>query len=1369
MKRAAIILYMSLFTSKIIAQANIVFQHLNTSNGLSYTVVNNMCVDDKGNLWIATANGLNMFNGKTTEKYFSSEYPQLKNSSIVQVECDGLNRIWVLTTGGNVTVLDENRKFHRVALYDTTRFVSTIRLLKTYNGTISLYTGKGNYTFSNSAIADIDSIPVTKFNYLPLRGFRELKLKGSNQVFNYDGNHYLLLHQEAFIKINHKTNTVEKKYSIPDCRALAKWADNELLVFDKVSQDLKIINLLTDEVRLPFKHTQDQFGNEISGTFLAAGRISDMHFILTTEASGIYIYDILSGKITNYRHSFSDPISLASNNNHFICQGKDGWIFVTCLPSGISYFKLNEVVKYRSVFTSADGKGYDGYLAGIDSKDNDTYYMGTTEGMLEWKRSTNTTNFIDFKGADGKSIFKNGEVTSVAVDNNGNIWATVNGDGLIVMDKNRKLIKHFRKEGGNKRALKQEALSRIKLGPDGFIWACGRNGICRINTTTFEVDNLENTALKKFDSLYVILPLFTDKDNLWVQVRSHGIYHYNFSTNTLKEHEGFKKYKRTEGVFDFGFDSMGNLYVGNTRGLKIFYKDGRVKLITKKEGLLMDRVEAFLPDKHNRMWIGNDIGLVCYNPADSSLKVFDERSGLTIYGFRVGAYFQMPNGEFFFGSSKGLQYFHPDSLYNKKIPLNVLISKIETKNIVSSITDHAEFELKTRDNQVTFHFSSVEFSPHVRTYYEYKLVDLDKEWIRIADENSVRYNFLPPGKYVFKVRVSNDGKNWQDADNEVTVVIAAPFYQSWWFRTIGVIVGAFLIWYVLKYYERKQLKKREELETEVVINYFASQINRHQRTEDILWDVAKNCISKLNFEDCVIYLLDEKRNMLVQKAAWGPKMAKDFTIYQPIELPVGKGIVGSVAQSGKAELIPNTELDKRYIADDVRRFSEMAVPLIIDNKVIGVIDSEHSRKNFFTKRHLNILSTVAVLCATQIKRANAEHEELEAQLVIDYFASQIHSRLKTDDLLWDVAKNLIGKMGFEECMIYLWNDDKTVLIQKAGYGAKGSMDARMDKTPYHIRRGKGIVGAAVESKQTLLVNDTSADTRYFSADEKIMLSELCVPLVHDNEVLGAINIEHHEKNFFTAKHQKMLSTIAMLCANQLQRIQAEEEKQQARIEALENKQKAAETRLQSLRLQMNPHFLFNALNSIQQMILANEELVATRYLSRFSKLLRTILVHSDKEMVTLKEEIDILKLYVELESIRFKDSFNYEIIYDDVEIEEVKVPTLLIQPFVENAIWHGLMHKEGTRNLKVEFTENHEFVKCIIEDNGIGRHNAQEFKIKSGQDKKHTSKGIQVSEERLRAMQYNGVPGSIKIHDLIDAFGKPSGTQVEINFPIKSR
>jgi len=285
-----------------------------------------------------------------------------------------------------------------------------------------------------------------------------------------------------------------------------------------------------------------------------------------------------------------------------------------------------------------------------------------------------------------------------------------------------------------------------------------------------------------------------------------------------------------------------------------------------------------------------------------------------------------------------------------------------------------------------------------------------------------------------------------------------------------------------------------------------------------------------------------------------------------------------------------------------------------------------------------------------------------------------------------------------------------------------------------------------------------------------MLSELCVPLVHENEVLGAINTEHHQKNFFTTKHVKMLSTIAVLCATQVQRIRAEEEKQQARIEALQNKHKAAETRLQSLRLQMNPHFLFNALNSIQQMILANEEMVATKYLSKFSKLLRTILVHSDKEFVTLKEELEILHLYIELESIRFKGSFSYHIECDEaIDTDEIKLPTLLVQPFVENAIWHGLMHKEGDRLLQVKFSEFGDCLHCSIEDNGIGRERSNETKLATGQGRKHTSKGIQVSRERLEAMNKGGsCNGSLRIIDLKNENGNATGTRVEIIFPIQN-
>ncbi|MBK8683878.1 MAG: histidine kinase [Bacteroidetes bacterium] len=299
------------------------------------------------------------------------------------------------------------------------------------------------------------------------------------------------------------------------------------------------------------------------------------------------------------------------------------------------------------------------------------------------------------------------------------------------------------------------------------------------------------------------------------------------------------------------------------------------------------------------------------------------------------------------------------------------------------------------------------------------------------------------------------------------------------------------------------------------------------------------------------------------------------------------------------------------------------------------------------------------------------------------------------------------------------------------------------------------------------MNNTTEDSRYIIDDLK-RNAELTVPIVVNNEVLSIIDTEHPQRGFFSLRHKHILETIAFLCANQIQKIKAEEDKQSAMIELLENKKKAVESKLQSLRLQMNPHFLFNALNSIQQMILANEDVIATKYLSRFSKLLRSILVHSDQELISLKDEMDILKLYVELESIRFRESFTYIIACDEnIETEEIMIPSLLIQPFVENAIWHGLMHKDGQRVLSVTFTEEPDFLICVIEDNGVGRQAARLANSTSGRDSKHSSKGILVSEERLKSTQNsNGKPGSIELIDLYDKLNRPVGTKVIIKFSI---
>ncbi|MEL7535327.1 MAG: histidine kinase dimerization/phospho-acceptor domain-containing protein, partial [Bacteroidota bacterium] len=180
-----------------------------------------------------------------------------------------------------------------------------------------------------------------------------------------------------------------------------------------------------------------------------------------------------------------------------------------------------------------------------------------------------------------------------------------------------------------------------------------------------------------------------------------------------------------------------------------------------------------------------------------------------------------------------------------------------------------------------------------------------------------------------------------------------------------------LIVYGLEISDRKTAEKEAERRAAIqrTINYFSTSLFKLNSEEDILWDIAKNCIRELEFVDAVIYTLDRERQVLVQRAAYGNKEEGEFAIYEPIEIPFGKGIVGNVALSGQAELISDTSQDDRYILDDEARLSELAVPITGPNGVLGVIDSEHPERNFFTDEHLSILTIIANIAANKIVRA----------------------------------------------------------------------------------------------------------------------------------------------------------------------------------------------------------------------------------------------------------------------------------------------------------------------------------------------------------------------------------------------------------------
>lgn len=138
------------------------------------------------------------------------------------------------------------------------------------------------------------------------------------------------------------------------------------------------------------------------------------------------------------------------------------------------------------------------------------------------------------------------------------------------------------------------------------------------------------------------------------------------------------------------------------------------------------------------------------------------------------------------------------------------------------------------------------------------------------------------------------------------------------------------------------------------------------KTDEIVWAIIDHAIAHLDFEDCVVYLLDSEREVLEQKAAYGPKNPHDRIIINVIDIPLGQGIVGSAAKSGQPICLIDTRKDPRYIVDDVGRLSELAVPIIFEGRVLGVIDSEHSEIGFFTSRHQKLLMTLSALAAPRI-------------------------------------------------------------------------------------------------------------------------------------------------------------------------------------------------------------------------------------------------------------------------------------------------------------------------------------------------------------------------------------------------------------------
>jgi LytS/YehU family sensor histidine kinase len=334
-------------------------------------------------------------------------------------------------------------------------------------------------------------------------------------------------------------------------------------------------------------------------------------------------------------------------------------------------------------------------------------------------------------------------------------------------------------------------------------------------------------------------------------------------------------------------------------------------------------------------------------------------------------------------------------------------------------------------------------------------------------------------------------------------------------------------------------------------------------------------------------------------------------------------------------------------------------------------------------------------------------------------------------------------------------------VQTAAFGPKHKGFRKLEN-PLIIPLGERIVGSVAKTGVGEIINDTSKDERYL-IDDRIRNSEMTVPIIHNQKVIGVIDSEHSRKGFFKKEDLQLVSTIASLCSNKIIRAKSEMAVKEQEKQLLALDRDLSEAQLTALRAQMNPHFLFNCLNSINWYIIKNRPREASRYLTKFSRLIRLILDHSKSPNIFLSQELEALQLYIELEAMRFDNKFSLHLEIDPtLDLEEIEIAPMILQPFVENAIWHGLMHNQKDENiLSIKIYPEVNMLHCIITDNGIGR--AEALKLAKSSFETHESKGMKITSERIGMLnKYNDTNEQVLITDLYDEIGRANGTQVHI-------
>lgn len=797
------------------------FIRLSVEEGLAQNTVYCILQDKQGFMWFGTKDGLSRYDGYQFKNYRNdkNDPSSIGNNCIRSLFQDSHGKIWVGTDNGAYIYhpAKDNFEYFNLSTPEGIKIEKEVNDIKQDQNGIFWFAvdwqGVFAYNPENQELHFYELNAVVNAWCIFIDKENKVWIGTHGGGLNYFNTETQKFEKANYLSSDHTDTNTDDIYRI--------FQDNyNDLLITTANNGVKRLNQTTNTIEafLPPQNYSSLFIRDVI-------RKSDNEIWFAT-GSGVCVYNVLMKDIEFLRHSHFDPYSLSDNATYSIFKDREGGVWVGTYFGGVNYYpyQYTPFNKYYPIENQDNQHTLIGRrIREFHQADDGGIWIGTEDGGLSlYNPDTDTFEHFLPDGKQGSISFNN--IHGLLVDNN-QLWIGTYNHGLDIMDiKTKKIIRHYGKTD-KENSISDNSIFSIYKDHSGRIWIGTLYGLCYYNP---ESDDF--TRVSSLGSLFINDILQTKDGMLWVASLGKGLYRLNPATNewTIYKNDPANpasiSHNKIISLFE---DSQKTLWVTTEGGGLCRYSpvDESFKSFSTSEGLPNNVVYKIVEDNHSNLWFTTNQGIVCMSMNDYTLKQFTKSDGLLSNQFNYKSGIKGKNGYLYFGGLDGFVSFDPTSFISNKLPPSVYLVQFELFNSAvkpgeegSPLEKAIEFtehiELKHHQSTFSFNFAALSYVAPEKNQYAYMLEGFDQGWIYPGKTQKAGYSNVPPGKYTFKVKASNNNDLWSEKAASVAIHIKPPFFLTigaYATYTIVTIAGITLLLMAYRNKIRKKNKRRQEI------------------------------------------------------------------------------------------------------------------------------------------------------------------------------------------------------------------------------------------------------------------------------------------------------------------------------------------------------------------------------------------------------------------------------------------------------------------------------------------------------------------------------------------------------------------------------